>query len=181
MGRPVRSDRNGVQVFGTYEGAAEGIRGEAYFASNQNDVYIIKQKGAKRYLVADVSTVNDEDIALGSIYVIATLGTTDWAALGCPGTALVGKVFRATVAGTGLTTTGTARLVQVAKLVSGTPAAAGEMRLTGHLNGDPAQPIVLRKLNKRTATSYAGARYKWVLNDDSATGEEGRINLTLIS
>ena len=180
MGRPVRSDRNGVQVFGTYEGAAEGIRGEAYFASNQNDVYIIKQKGAKRYLVADVSTVNDEDIALGSIYVIATLGTTDWAALGCPGTAFVGKVFRATVAGTGLTTTGTARLVQVAKLVSGAPAASGEMRLTGYLGGDQTQPVVLRKLNKRTANSYAGTRYKWFLIDDSTGGEHGRIHLTAI-
>jgi hypothetical protein len=181
MGRPIRTDRLGVQVFGTYEGAAEGIRGEAYFASNQNDVFIIKQKGARRYLVADVSTVNDEDIALGSSYVITSLGTTDWAALGCPGTAFVGKVFRAKIAGSGLTTTGTARLVQVAKLVSGAPAAAGEMRLQGFIGGNPAQPITLRKLNKRTATSFAGARYTWLLNDDSTAGEEGRINLTLIS
>jgi len=130
MGRPVKSDRNGVRVFGTYVGAAEGIRCEAYIGgTNQSDVFIIKQLGARRYKVQEVS---------GSV---------------------------------------TAR----AKLVSGVPAAAGEMRLTGHLNGDPAQPIVLRKLNKRTATSYAGARYKWILNDDSTAGEEGRINLTLIS
>jgi hypothetical protein len=181
MGRPVRSDRNGVQVFGTYVGAAEGIRAESFFGSNQNDVYIIKQKGARRYLVADVSAVNDEDIVAGSSYVIASLGTTDWAALGCPGTAFVGKVFRAKIAGSGLTTTGTAQIVQVAKIVNAEPAAAGEMRLRGFLNGDPAQPITLRKLNKRTATSFAGARYTWLLNDDSTTGEEGRINLTLIS
>jgi len=130
MGRPVKSDRNGVQVFGTYAGAAEGIRCEAYIGgTNQTDVFIIKQLGARRYKVQEVS---------GSV---------------------------------------TAR----AKLVSGVPAAAGEMRLRGHLNGDPAQPITLSKLNKRTAASYTGARYKWVLNDDSATGEEGRINLTLIS
>ena len=130
MGRPVKSDRNGVRVFGTYVGAAEGIRCEAYLGgSNQSDVYIVKQLGARRYKVEEVTGGNS------------------------------------------------AR----AKLVSGVPAAAGEMRLTGHLNGDPAQPIVLRKLNKRTAASYAGARYKWVLNDDSSAGEEGRINLTLIS
>ncbi len=130
MGRPVKSDRNGVRVFGTYVGAAEGIRCEAYLGgSNQSDVYIVKQLGARRYKVEEVTGGNS------------------------------------------------AR----AKLVSGVPAADGEMRLTGHLNGDPAQPIVLRKLNKRTATSYAGARYKWILNDDSTAGEEGRINLTLIS
>ena len=180
MGRPIRTDRNGVQVFGTYVGAAEGIRAESFFASNQNDVYFIKQKGARRYLVADVSAVNDEDIVAGSSYVIATLGTTDWAALGCPGTAFVGKVFRAKVAGTGLTTTGTAQLAQVAKLVSGTPAAAGEMKLTGYLGGDQTQPVVLRKLNKRTANSYAGTRYKWFLIDDSTGGEHGRIHLTAI-
>ena len=130
MGRPIRSDRNGVQVFGTYVGAAEGIRCEAYIGgTNQSDVFIIKQLGARRYKVQEVS---------GSV---------------------------------------TAR----AKLVSGTPAADGEMRLQGFIGGDPAQPITLRKLNKRTATSYAGARYKWLLNDDSSAGEEGRINLTLIS
>ena len=130
MGRPIRSDRNGVQVFGTYVGAAEGIRCEAYIGgTNQTDVFIIKQLGARRYKVQEVS---------GSV---------------------------------------TAR----AKLVSGTPAADGEMRLQGFIGGDPAQPITLRKLNKRTATSYAGARYKWLLNDDSTLGEEGRINLTLIS
>jgi len=130
MGRPIRTDRNGVQVFGTYVGAAEGIRCEAYIGgTNQSDVFIIKQLGARRYKVQEVS---------GSV---------------------------------------TAR----AKLVSGTPAADGEMRLQGFVGGDPAQPITLRKLNKRTATSYAGARYKWLLNDDSTAGEEGRINLTLIS
>jgi hypothetical protein len=130
MGRPIRSDRNGVQVFGTYVGAAEGIRCEAYIGgTNQSDVFIIKQLGARRYKVQEVS---------GSV---------------------------------------TAR----AKLVSGVPAADGEMRLRGFIGGDPAQPITLRKLNKRTATSYAGARYKWLLNDDSSAGEEGRINLTLIS
>ena len=130
MGRPIRSDRNGVQVFGTYVGAAEGIRCEAYIGgTNQTDVFIIKQLGARRYKVQEVS---------GSV---------------------------------------TAR----AKLVSGIPAADGEMRLQGFIGGDPAQPITLRKLNKRTATSYAGDRYKWLLNDDSTLGEEGRINLTLIS
>jgi hypothetical protein len=129
MGRPVKRDRLGTLVFGTYAGAAEGIRCEAYIGgTNQTDVFIVKQLGARRYKVQEVS---------GSV---------------------------------------TAR----AKLVSGTPAAAGEMRLVGHLNGDPSQPITLSKLMKKTAISYAGTKYKWTLRDDSTSGEEGRIVLTTI-
>jgi hypothetical protein len=167
MGRPVRRDVRGTDVFGTYVSAA-GIRCEAYFASNQTDVYIIKQKGAHRYLVADVSTVNDEDIAVGNTYVIVDTGTTDWAALGVDN-AFNGKIFLATVAGTGLTTTGTLRRVQVAKLVSGTPAALGEMRLTGYsAGGADASATRIAHLNKRTAIDFSGARYTWFLDNDSS-------------
>ena len=131
MGRPVRRDRLGTEVFGTYVGAAEGIRCEAYIGgSNQTDVFIVKQVGARRYKVQDVSV-------------------------------------------------GTSSIIK-AKLVSGTPAASGEMRLKGYLGGDQNQPVVLRKLNKRTANSYAGTRYKWFLIDDSTGGEHGRIHLTAI-
>jgi hypothetical protein len=93
-------------------------------------VFIVKQVGARRYKVQDVSV-------------------------------------------------GTSSIIK-AKLVSGTPAAAGEMKLTGYLGGDQTQPVVLRKLNKRTANSYAGTRYKWFLIDDSTGGEHGRIHLTAI-
>ena len=167
MGRPVRRDVRGTDVFGTYVSAA-GIRCEAYFASNQTDVYIIKQKGAHRYLVASVPTVNDEDIAVGSTYVIVDTGTTNWAALGVDN-AFNGKIFLATVAGSGLTTTGTLRIVQVAKLVSGTPAAAGEMRLTGYNSvGADASATRIAHLNKRTAIDFSGNRYTWFLDNDSS-------------
>ena len=94
MGRPVRRDVRGTDVFGTYESAA-GIRCEAYFASNQTDVYIIKQKGAHRYLVADSSAIQDEDIVVGNTYVIVDTNNTNWAALGVDN-AYNGKVFKAT-------------------------------------------------------------------------------------
>jgi len=55
MGRPVRKDILGTEVFGDYTTTAVGIRCEAYFSSNQSDVFIIKQKGASRYLVQDKS------------------------------------------------------------------------------------------------------------------------------
>ena len=56
-----------------------------------------------------------------------------------------------------------------AKLVSGTPAAVGEMRLTGFTAGGPdlsATPIA--KLLKRTAIDFTGKRYTWFLDNDSS-------------
>jgi hypothetical protein len=51
MGRPIRKAN-----FGTYTGAV-GIRCEAFIGgSNQNDVYIVKQVGTKRYVVEDTSS-----------------------------------------------------------------------------------------------------------------------------
>ena len=55
MGRPVKKDILGTEVFGDYTTTAVGIKCEAYFSSNQSDVFIIKQKGASRYLVQDKS------------------------------------------------------------------------------------------------------------------------------
>jgi hypothetical protein len=167
MGRPVRRDVRGTDVFGTYVSAA-GIRCEAYFASNQTDVYIIKQKGSRRYLVADVSAVQDEDIVVGNTYVIVDTSDTDWVALGVDN-AYNGKIFQATVSGSGLLTNGVVRLVQVANLVSGTPAALGEMRLTGYNSvGADASATRIAHLNKRTAIDFAGNRYTWFLDNDSS-------------
>ena len=56
MGRPVKKDVNGVQVFGTYAGTAVGIRVIANIGGSiRDDVYILKQKGARSYRVIDVS------------------------------------------------------------------------------------------------------------------------------
>lgn len=56
MGRPVKRDVNGVQVFGTYAGTAVGIRVIANIGGTvRDDVYILKQKGARSYRVIDVS------------------------------------------------------------------------------------------------------------------------------
>jgi hypothetical protein len=112
MGRPLKRDVNGVLVFGTYTGDA-GIRCEAYFgSSNQTDVYIVRQRGVRTYIVKDTS------------------------------------------AGTELT----------ARLVAATPAAEGEMRLTGYIDGADTA-IYLRKLTKKTAIDYNNNKYRWELTN----------------
>lgn len=129
MGRPVKRDVNGTLVFGTYVGAAEGIRVTAFLGGiSRNDCYILRQRGSSRYRVYDVSD--------------ATEG--------------------------------------VCKLVSGAPSANGEMRIMGLVGGNLSNTVAIKRLFKRTAVDFSSNRYKWELRDDSATGEEGYIDLTAI-
>lgn len=56
MGRPVKRDINGVVVFGDYTTTSIGIRVFANIGGTvRNDVYIVKQKGARSYKVIDKS------------------------------------------------------------------------------------------------------------------------------
>ena len=66
----------------------------------------------------------------------------------------------------------------VCKLVSGTPAAAGEMRMIGYTNPGADVFVALKKLNKRVATDFSGNRYTWTLQNDSS---EDYIELTLVN
>jgi hypothetical protein len=119
MGRPLRKDRNGVDVIGTPAAAATGITCEFYDGStNQVDGILIKQRGARTYVVARIGT---------------------------PGT-----LFTNT-------------------LVTGTPSAAGEMRIRGSTTGNLDTGLVsIAKLTKRVATDFSGNRYTWFLENDSS-------------
>lgn len=56
MGRPVKKDVNGVVVFGDYTTSSAGIRVSAYFGGSlRTDVFVISQKGSRRYKVQDKS------------------------------------------------------------------------------------------------------------------------------
>ena len=64
---------------------------------------------------------------------------------------------------------GTPATRYIARLVSGTPAAAYEMRIQGSTTGLLDQNLVaIRKLTKRIATDFSGNRYKWYLENDSS-------------
>jgi hypothetical protein len=111
--------------------------------------YIIRQKGAHKYLVGDVTSIADESITVGRAYIITAVGTTDWVACGAPSTYAVGTVFTATAAGAG---SGTVNLVGVCVLEdSATPSATGFMSITYTL-GDS------------TATTISNLTNKWLLN-----------------
>jgi len=64
---------------------------------------------------------------------------------------------------------GTPATRYIARLVSGTPAAAYEMRIQGSTTGTlDTGLIAIRKLTKRIAIDFSGNRYKWFLENDSS-------------
>jgi hypothetical protein len=130
MGRPIKKAN-----FGTYAGDT-GIRCEAYIGgSNQDDVFIVKQVGSRRYIVQD-----------------ASVGTSSKTR---------------------------------AKLVAGTPAATGEMRVTGYVAGSATgnlatmggTPKYAAKITQRKFIASDNTSWKWTLVNDST---QDYIELTAI-
>jgi hypothetical protein len=68
MGRPLRKDIFGTDAIGTGATTSTGVRVEFYDASLRTDGVIIKQRGAKTYVVAQVG-----NIGTTSAYVTAVL------------------------------------------------------------------------------------------------------------
>ena len=58
-------------------------------------------------------------------------------------------------------------------LVSGQPAAEGEIRIVGYTApGNDSSAVAIAKLTKRVATAFDGTRYKWYLTQyEDSTGD----------
>lgn len=88
---------------------------------------IIRQKGAHKFLVAYVASATaDESFIVGQAYSVASIGTTNWAAVGAGSDVAVGDVFTATAVGSG---TGTAYPVGQCILANAASPAAGYMSI----------------------------------------------------
>ncbi len=134
MGRPLKKDVNGVSVTRSFASTQVGIKVEGYFTADsglQSDYQIVKQRGAKTFVVMRQATDNLTE------------------AESIPGT----------ITGTNL---------RVGKLVTGQPAANGEIRIRGYVNTNSGQAVSIAKLTKRIATDFSGNRYKWQLDSDSS-------------
>ena len=112
--------------------------------------YIIRQKGSHKYLVGDVTGVNDGSFLVGQAYQISTVGTTtNWTAAGAPANFGLGTIFTATsVGGSG---NGAAYSVGVCVLDDDVTPAAGLMAIT-------------YTLSDSTATTISKLTNKWLLN-----------------
>ena len=115
--------------------------------------YIIRQKGSHKYLVGDVTGVNDGSFLVGQAYQISTVGTTtDWPAAGAPANYGLGTVFTATsVGGSG---DGAAYSVGVCVLDNDVTPAVGLMAITYTNNDSTATPI--SKLTNKFLLDWAG-------------------------
>jgi hypothetical protein len=118
-----------TEFLGVVGGANAGIATAAYpvvdIYANVNgqagNGYIIRQKGASKYLATPNNTVSAGSLTVGFSYVIKALGNTNWAAVGAAPNAAVGDVFVCTAAGSG---SGSASDVgQVLLVNSGSPQA----------------------------------------------------------
>jgi hypothetical protein len=113
--------------------------------------YIIRQKGAHKYLVGDVTGVTGGAFVVGQAYQIVSLGTTDWESAGAGVNYAVGLVFTATTVGDG---DGTANSVGVCVLDNDVTPAVGLMAITFTQTDSTAVP--LSKLTNKFLLDWTG-------------------------
>jgi hypothetical protein len=133
----VQVDVNIVLASGAAAGAATG--------------YILRQKGAHKYLVADATARTA--VVAGNAYRVTVVGDTDWAAAGVKGTATVGTIFTATAA---IANTGTGRvhLVGVCVLSNAASPTAGNMSVA--YTDDLSSEFYLSKLTNKFLLDWQG-------------------------
>ena len=113
--------------------------------------YIIRQKGAHKYLVGDVTGVTGGAFVVGQAYQIVTVGTTDYVAAGAGANFGIGTIFTATTVGDG---NGTANSVGVCVLDNDVTPAAGLMAITYTQTDSTATP--LSKLTNKFLLDWTG-------------------------
>jgi len=138
------------------------IRVKLDSAYTESDGYIITQKGSSKYLVAGLTTVNDEDMVVGKSYRILSVGTTNWEASGATGgNPQVGDIFTCTAVGAG---TGTVQQVAVCSLANLADGAltAGTMTIT--LDEGDSTPVRVKRLSNKFALDFSTPSVRFAAN-----------------
>jgi hypothetical protein len=115
--------------------------------------YIIRQKGSHKYLVGDVTGVNDGSFLVGQAYQISTVGTTtNWTAAGAPSNFGLGTIFTATsVGGSG---NGAANSVGVCVLADSATPTVGLMSIS--YIDDASSEVFISKLTNKFLLGWEG-------------------------
>ena len=121
--------------------------------------YIISQKGAHKYLVAD--TTSRSALVVGNAYIITTVGDTDWAASGAPNAA-VGTTFTATVANAN-TGTGRVNLIGTCILSDAAAPTNGNMSIAWMQND--SSELYLSKLTNKFMLDWTGGTDSYAAAD----------------
>ena len=141
--------------------------------------FIITQKGATKYLVADTTSVADEDLVVGRSYIINTVGTTDWVSCGASVNPSAGDIFVARAIGAG---SGTALEVGVCSLANEAVASltAGNMNIL--LSPGDSSDVLISRLTNRFALDYSSPPTRFATNfftDEGTVIKSGTIGQTL--
>lgn len=148
-----------------------------YDTGSQNGM-LYRQKSKKKFMTVMNTSVQDEGIAAGGMYIITSVSDTDWQALGAGPDAAYGKVFTATANGVGLSTNGVVQPVAICTLVDDATPAPGEMRIAVYNDGSTTNAMELTNhwvrdfdnANIETGTHYVATIFNDGGNVDPATG-----------
>ena len=104
---------------------------QPFVYANDAAGYIVRQKGKRKYLVADATTMQDESIQQGYSYRIISASGTNWVQFGADATATAGDIFTATINGSdAVLDDGTVNQVSVCQTMN----AANAALTTGRMN-----------------------------------------------
>jgi hypothetical protein len=142
MGRPLKKDVLGTNVIGEQNGSSPnntGVRVEFWNGSSVVTAgSIIKQRGAKTFVVAATS-----DVAAATGGATGNIKNT------------ANKFTRILINAT-----------PSALLPLSNPGEG--MRLFGYVGSNSSSAVNIAKITKRVATDFSGNRYTWVLENDSS-------------
>ncbi len=124
MGRPLRKDINGVDVIGTFA-SNTGIRVEFYDSALRTDGVIIKQRGAKTFVVSRVG-----DIGTTTSYTTGVLKN------GAPSAAGEMRMF-------GYVTSNSGTEVNIAKITKRVATDFSGNRYTWYLENDSSNDYIV--------------------------------------
>jgi hypothetical protein len=122
-------------------------------ASGQTPGQIIRQKGARKFMVATTTAIDPANAVVGVALRIAVVGDTNWTAMGAPAGYGVGTTFTATAAA-GAGTTGTAQEVGTCVLTSDLTPTAGNMSIS-YFSNDSVETAI-SKLTNKFLQNFAG-------------------------
>jgi hypothetical protein len=113
---------------------------------------IIRQKGARKFMVTNEHDIQDEDTVVGATYMIASAGGTDWTQWGAPVGWTTGTIFTCT--GSGTLANGTVWLVGTCVLVNSASPTVGNMNI--QMSIADSTPTYISKLTNRFAQDFNG-------------------------
>ena len=123
------------------------------------DGQIIRQKGARKFMVADVTSRTA--LVSGYAYRITIVGNTAWTSYGAPAGAAIGTIFTATAA-LGNTGTGRVNAVGTCVLTSDLTPTAGNMSIS-YFSNDSTETAI-SKLTNKFLQNFAGGEVGGVAN-----------------